>query len=132
MLVAGLTIAHTVSTEKPQPLSLEDQTCQQVVDYYLGENLETRPTLMNHSLFYYFSGLPRRYNEQYRFIDVKNLDTAEPGTILLYDTHYGGNQEQRGVITYEFMTKRKDLRIIKQFVSPDKRFAVLVMEKLPT
>lgn len=131
-LIAGMTVAHTLATEKPQPMSLEDQTCQSVVDYYLGEGLEQRPTLMNHSLFYYFSGLPRRYNEQYRFISVENLDTAEPGTILLYDTHYGGNQEDRGVITYESMTKRKDLRVIKQFVSPDKRFAVLVMEKMPT
>ncbi len=130
-LVVGMTVVHTVATEEPQPMSLEDQTCQKVMDYYLHEGMDKKPTLMNHSLFYYFSGIPRRYNEQYRFVDVKNLETAEPGTIIIFDSHYGGNQEQRGVLTFQAVAQRKDLRIIKQFVSPDQRFAVLVMEKKP-
>jgi len=130
-LVGGMTIVHTTATEEPQPMSLEDQTCQTVVDYYLNAGYDKKPTLMNHSLFYYFSGLPRRYNEQYRFISVENLETAEPGTIVLFDSHYGGNQEQRGVLTYEMAVQRKDYKVLQQFVSPDRRFGVLVMEKLP-
>jgi hypothetical protein len=50
---------------------------------------------------------------------------------VLYDTHYGGNQEERGVITPQSMLDRPDLRVVRQFVDPDRRFGVLVFEKQP-
>ncbi len=130
-LVALMAVGHTLITEQPQPISPEDQACKEAAQYYLDQGFDKKPTLMNHALFYYFAGVPRRFNEQYQFITVQNLEQAEPGTILLYDTHYGDRQEPRGTITPQIISNRQDFRMIQSFQSSDRRFAILIMEKLP-
>jgi hypothetical protein len=71
VLVVAAAALNTFISEEPQPISSEDQVCQQVAEYYQAQNLQEKPTLMNHVLFYYFTGVPRRYSDQYRFISLK-------------------------------------------------------------
>jgi hypothetical protein len=119
---------------KPYQRSEEDKSVKQVVDWAQKQGLFNKPTMTQHTLFYYFTGKvqqelgPKNFNN----IIQETVEEAPKGTIIFWDSHYSYRPKLRPTSlphTY-FLEKPDAFKALGQFLSKDQRFGVLVFEKL--
>ena len=86
-VVLALIIGYTLITELPIGLIPERQMMTDIAKWY--DNIEQKPdTYINHIWFFY-AGDFDLYDEQFHVLNKKNLEVAESGSIVIWDTHYG-------------------------------------------
>lgn len=129
-----LQVLFLLGTEKPYKRTLADSTVEQVVNWAEKNNLFDKPTLMQHTLFYYFTG---KVSQEFKngngtLITQETIAEAKPGTVIFWDSHYSYRPNLRPTsVPYTYFTERpNEFKVLGQFISPDQRFGVFVFEKL--
>ena len=117
---------------QPFERSVEDRTVAQVAEWAKETNAMQRPILSSHTMFVYFMGRTREeYPRGNLKITKQSVAEAPKGTLIFWDSHYSYRPNLReGTLNYTYFTERPDqFRLIRQFMSPNKRFGILVFEK---
>ncbi len=129
LLLAGA-VGWTLYAEKPRKLDLEAETVKQAAEWYIEqpEEFRERPLYGNHVLFRYFSDIDINDANRDRSMQLETLAEAAPGSIVVWDSHYG-NSQFGGDVPMEFFEGNPDYRLLEQFIAPNRAFGVLVFEK---
>ncbi|MFZ1730168.1 MAG: hypothetical protein WBQ23_15380 [Bacteroidota bacterium] len=129
LLIVGL-IGFTVYAEKPRKLDDEAGTVKQVAEWYLAqpEEFQQRPLYGNHVLFRYFADIDINDTNRDRGLRLESLEKATPGSVIVWDSHYG-NSQFGGNVPMDFFQQDPHYKLLEQFIDADQRFGVLVFEK---
>lgn len=128
LLIGG--IGYTLYAEKPRELDTEAATVKQAAEWYLtlSDETQSRPLYCNHVLFRYFADIDINDRNRDRSMFIETLEKAPVGSIVVWDSHYGKSQFG-GDVPMEWFQDKPQYELLKQFVSPDQRFGMLVFEK---
>jgi hypothetical protein len=131
--IAASTVVYTVAKQKPLLMAPEHQTVKNFYDYYL-ENIKPNGSRMMvvHTWFFFF--------EDYNYYQDKdssstiwemrkeNLDRLPVGGLVAWDSHYSWRLVSD--VQQDDLVKNPKFRLNRQFISPDRRFAILLFEKV--
>ena len=67
---------------------------------------------------------------KFKILNMKSLDEAPKGSIILWDSHYSYRPEYKNDTKLEILQNNPNYKLVNQFVSTDKRFALYIFEKL--
>lgn len=131
---AAACLAVALLAVRPYERSVEDQVMAQVAAWYEDNDLEERPLLANHTMFYYFYGKNRLgFDAGAEWITGEAVREAAPGTVILWDSHYAYRprlREDQVPHTY-FLERPQQFRpLFEPIVTPDRRFGVFAFEKV--
>jgi hypothetical protein len=123
--------AFTLYAEKPRTLDVEAETVKQAVEWYLSqpEDLQQRPLYCNHVLFRYFADIDINDHNRDRTMLIETIRSAEPGSIVIWDSHYGHNQFG-GDVPMEYFEQDPSFKLLQQIIAPNRTFGILVFEKI--
>lgn len=123
-------IAYLAIDFTPKKLSSENLTVKNASEFLNSPDFKGKTVLSNHSLIQFWSDGYRANPKQYISVNSKNINEAPAGSIVVWDNHYGYRPEWGSDVKIETLQSDKNLKLINQFVSPDKRFVVYVFEKI--
>jgi hypothetical protein len=112
-------------------LSPENITVKQTAEY-----LDTLPDtkdkekLTNHTFIMFYSGTYKQNIPSFKKLDMKNLNEAPKGTLIIWESHYGYRPEFKNDVQFETFQDTTKYKLVKQFESSDKRFVSFIIEKL--
>lgn len=133
-VIVGIQLIYLIASVTPYKLSSEDKLMQQVVQWAENQNIFSKPTMTQHTLFYYFHGKVQQEfkGENESLITEETISAAKSGTVIFWDSHYSYRPNLRPTsVNYTwFMERANQFKLVKQFITPDKRFGVFVFEKL--
>ncbi|MDH7515058.1 MAG: hypothetical protein QHI48_04170 [Bacteroidota bacterium] len=130
VLLALLALVYTFATEKPRKLDPEAAGMKELAEWYQSqpESFRHRPLYCNHVLFRYFADIDINDKERDRPLQLKTLEQAPAGSVVIWDSHYG-NSQFGGDVPFEYFKDNPNYRYIHDIVSTDRRFQALVFEK---
>lgn len=85
IIILGLVISYTLITEPPIGLIPERQLMNDVAGWYGDTELDT---YVNHVWFFY-AGDFDFYGDQFHTLNKNNLASADSGSIVIWESHYG-------------------------------------------
>jgi hypothetical protein len=116
---------------EPKQLSPENITVKETAEFLDSmPELKDKQKLTNHTFIMFHSTLYKQNIPSFKKLDMKNLNEAPKGSILIWESHYGYRPEFKNDVPFESLQDSTKYRLIKQFVSSDKRFASFIIEKL--
>ena len=132
LLAAGCVVLALLAV-RPLPLSSEDLMMQDVVAWSKANEVEERPVLATHPLFYYYYDKARPdFEAGASSLSGQTLDEAPPGTFIVWDSHYSYRPRLREhPVNYtDLLEQPERFRLVRDpFVTADRRFGVFVFEK---
>jgi hypothetical protein len=131
VLLLVVMVGFTLHAEKPRTLDAEATTVRQAAEWYDAqpEEFRTRPLYCNHVLFRYFADIDIQDVNRDRGLRLETLAEAAPGSVVIWETHYG-NSQFGGNVPMEFFENNPEYTFLQQFVAADQSFGVLVFEKV--
>jgi hypothetical protein len=125
--------AYTLAKEKPLTLQPEHQTVREFYDVFVREYKKDAPKVMvSHSWFFFFDNandyLPDAPGWKYVRMRTENLDSLPVGSLVVWDSHYSWRLTNN--VQQEAMLNDKRFRMIRQFISTDRKFGILLFEKI--
>jgi hypothetical protein len=93
-------------------------------------DLKDKEKLTNHTFIMFHSNLYKQNIPSFKKLDMKNLNEAPKGSIIIWESHYGYRPEFKNDVPFETFNDTTKYKLIKQFTSSDKRFASFIIEKL--
>ncbi|MBR9978931.1 MAG: hypothetical protein KFH87_12670 [Bacteroidetes bacterium] len=125
-------VGFTVYAEKPRTLDVEAQLVKQAAEWYLSqpEEFQNRPLYCNHVLFRYFTDIDIYDTERDYGLHLSTLREAEPGSVIVWESHYGFNQFG-GDVPLEFFEENPEYHFHGEWVDPDRTFGIFIFEKIP-
>lgn len=133
LILIGLSIVYLLINFEPKKLSTENVTVKEVASY-VDQNYKLdndRELLTNHALFRFYSGLFKDNVGKFKPLQSGTLAEAPPGSILVWESHYGYRPEPAwgNDVSLEMLQQDSTYKFINQFISPDKRFGAFIFEK---
>lgn len=131
VLLLVVLVGFTLYAEKPRTLDAEATTVRQAAEWYDAQPAEfqARPLYCNHVLFRYFADIDINDRDRDRGLRLESLADAAPGSVVIWESHYG-NSQFGGDVSMEFFENNAGYKFLQQFVAADKTFGVLVFEKI--
>jgi len=126
-LVIGTSGAYTLITEPPIGLIPERVVMGQVADWYDQNNLHNTKTYVNHIWFFYL-GRFDLYAENFNRVTVANLDTAPPGSIVIWENHY--SHRLQGDVQLDYFRDNPRFRSLGQIRAPGTYFVTVLFQKI--
>ena len=117
----------------PLQLSTEDMQIKEAARWAQQNQIESQRVLVNHSVFFYFYGKSAgRFFNGSVSIDSQTVAQAPVGSYILWDSHYSYRPEWNPkAIQYSFfLNKPAQFKLMKEFISLDRRFAMLCFQKI--
>lgn len=127
-LLTGLLFAHTFVTERPMAYDSETEATKDCADWIKEQHLADGKILANHSVFAYFLGPNRGSKIKLPSLFMRTIDEAAPGTILVWDNHYGHHLGQGTDVDGRVLVKRPDTKLLANFTKG--RFQIAVFRKV--
>lgn len=133
MSVAALTVVYAVAKERPLQLDPEHQVVRNFHDYYVEKIKPGNPRMMVvHTWFFFFEkyNLYKDRDSTSTFWEMKkeNLDKLPVGGLVAWDSHYSWRLVSD--VQQEDLVNNPGFKLHRQFVSPNRRFAILLFEKV--
>jgi hypothetical protein len=66
----------------------------------------------------------------FKKLDSKTLASAPKGSVIIWESHYGYRPEFLNDVPLDSLQDSTRYKLVKQFISSDKRFGSFVFEKL--
>lgn len=129
LLVLAGHASYATSHVDPIPLTEEQEMIRELADWYAASGLADRPTLCNQVWFHLFTGRDWLDKEETPFLKNASMAAAEPGTIAIWESHYG--HRLHGDVSLDDLNEARAWRTLRAFSSPDGRRLAAVYEKLP-
>ncbi|MBE0642931.1 MAG: hypothetical protein IH600_02530 [Bacteroidetes bacterium] len=129
LLIVAL-VGFTVYAEKPRKLDDEATTVKQAAEWYLAqpEEFRARPLYGNHVLFRYFADIDINDSNRDRGLRLEELEKAAPGSVMIWDSHYG-NSQFGGNVPMDYFQQNPHYKLLHQIIAPNQTFGVLIFEK---
>lgn len=116
---------------QPKQLSAENITVKSVAEYIDDiEQSKNAQKLTNHTFIMFYSAQFKENQQLFKKLDMKNLNEAPSGTIIIWESHYGYRPEFKNDVPLEVLKDTAKYRLIKDFISSDQRFGAFIFEKL--
>ena len=127
ILVSGLTVFYTISTEPPLKLSDEHTTTKRIGNWFNSSEYKENLIYTNHSWIYYFIGQNPFDKDVYPVLTQELIITSPKGTIMIWEPHYG--PRLRGNVPYEALIENENVEDVGALYSPDSSFMTAVFIK---
>lgn len=116
---------------EPKKLSAENISVKETSEYLDNiPDLQNKEVLTNHTFIMFYSQVYKKNIEHFKKLDSKNLLEAPKGTIIVWESHYGYRPEFKNDIQFGELIDESKFKLIKQFATPDKKFAAFIFEKI--
>jgi hypothetical protein len=129
LLTLILTAAFTLYSEKPKQQSPENSTISQIADWYTKDADKSKPVLYDHSLILFYGNIFGDDKERFKILNMKALEESPQGTIVIWDSHYSYRPEYKNDTKLEFLQNNSKYKLLKEFMSQDRRFAAFIFQK---
>lgn len=127
-IIGVVILLHTTITEPPNMNnSPERDTMAKVSDVYVNGYLNDKKTYVNHIWFFWSNELDK-FDEKYDLVTMANLDSAEAGSICLWENHY--SHRLAGDVQAAYFTTHPKWIELNRYISSDKKFQCAVYEKV--
>jgi hypothetical protein len=126
-------IGFALIVVQPLRLSTEDTQIKEAAHWAQQNQIESQHVLVNHSVFFYFYGKSAgRFSNGSVSIDSQTIAQAPVGSYILWDSHYSYRPEwnPKAVQYNYFLNKPAQFKLLKEFISVDRRFAMLCFQKI--
>lgn len=125
-----LSISYIYFVE-PKQLSPENITVKETAEFIdTLPDMKDKEKLTNHTFIMFHSNLYKQNIPSFKKLDLKNLNEAPKGSLIIWESHYGYRPEFKNDVQFETFQDSVKYRLIKQFQSADRRFYSFVIEKL--
>lgn len=115
---------------EPKPLSPENITVKETAEFLDSlPDMKDKQKLTNHTFIMFHSNLYKQNIPSFKKLDMKNLNEAPKGTVVIWESHYGYRPEFKNDVPFETLQDSAKYKLVKQMVSSDKRFASFIFEK---
>lgn len=131
IVIGGIIFAFL--SVKPIKISSEDAQIKLGVEWAKQQNIEREQVLQNHVVFLYFYGKNADlFKHGAKSIDSLTVAEAPIGSYIIWDSHYSYRPEWNSkALKYDyFMSKPKQFAHLKDFVTSDGRFGMIVFQKI--
>jgi hypothetical protein len=125
-----LTVGFTLFTEKPKQQSPENETLSEMAEWFNKDGKNPPEVLYNHSLILFYGNIFGAERDKFKILNMKSLEEAPKGTLIIWDSHYSYRPEYKNDTKLEYLQNNPNFKLINQFMSPDRRFAAFIFEKL--
>jgi len=115
---------------EPKKLSPENITVKETAEYL--DNLDIskgKEKLTNHTFIMFYSSQYKNEQTNFKKLDLKNLNEAPKGSIIVWESHYGYRPEFKNDVQLDLLKDTVKYKFIKQFISADQRFGSFIFEK---
>ena len=132
VLLVVLSVVYLLTSTEPKKLSPENISIKETSEYIDGiPGVNDKEKLANHIFIPFYSKSYKSNPDEYKKLDMKNLQEAPKGSIVIWDSHYGYRPEFKNDVQLDVLQKNiSGYKFLKQIVSPDQRFASFIFEKL--
>lgn len=133
MFIASAAIVFAFIVVKPLRMSTEDAQVKASADWAKTQQIENTPVLVNHNVFFYFYGKSgNRFAHGSAAIDSETVTKAPVGSYIFWDSHYSFRPEWNPkMVQYDyFLSRPVQFKVVREFVTPDRRFGLLVFQKI--
>lgn len=126
-------MVYTFIKEPPLQLAPEHQTVKNFHAYF-EENLKAKSpkTMIAHPWFFFFDDFNYYANAyaagNYLEMRKEKMNELPVGGLVVWDTHYSWRLSSN--VQQEDLTKNPEYKFVQQFISPDRKFAIYVFEKI--
>jgi hypothetical protein len=115
---------------EPRKLSPENLTVKEIAGYIDNPATPKAEVLTNHSFISFYSGAYKSSPNSFKSLNLKNLEAAPKGSLIVWESHYGYRPEWGSDVQAEkLQSDSASYKLLKQFVSADRRFGSFVFEK---
>lgn len=125
--VPFLAALFCIATIRPIDLNVEQKVIKASVDYLTHERLLGRPMMANHPWIYFFTHRDRWDRTATPYITFDNLESAKPGTLVIWENHYG--QRLYGNVPVEALRADPRWEMNYEVESGDGQFRVVIFER---
>lgn len=129
-IIAVSMLVFTAYTEPPNANnSLERGLMEAVSNDFQNEDLEGRKKYVNHVWFFWANDLDK-YSDDYDEVTMNNLDSAEIGSICIWETHY--SHRLAGDVQESYFKENAEWVQLTYYFADSTRFKCKVYEKVAT
>jgi len=135
VLVVILAAAHLYFVE-PKKLSPENISIKETADFIDSlPDINNKLKLTNHIFMQFYSSSYKDNPVLYKNLNSKSIIEAPRGSLVIWDSHYGYRPEFKGYdnmpydVQFENIKNNDGFKLLRQFVSADKRFYTFIFEK---
>lgn len=126
-----LSVVYLFYTNEPKKLSPENISSKEIAEFV--DNIQdsgSREKLVNHTMILFYAKSFKSSQDSFKKLDSENLKSAPKGSLIIWESHYGYRPEFHSDVKLETLQNGTSYKLVKQFVSTDKRFGSFVFEKL--
>jgi hypothetical protein len=125
-----LTAGYTFLTEKPKQEGPENIAVDKIAEWYKQNSNNSSEVLYNHSLILFYANIFGRDKDRFKILNIKSLDEAAKGSIVIWDSHYSYRPEYKNDTKLESLQDKARYKLLNQINSTDGRFTAFIFEKL--
>ncbi len=124
---------YTLAKERPLALAPEHQAVKEFHAVFVSEYKgKVQKIMVTHPWFFFFDKsndyLAHKPGWNYVSMRTENLDNLPVGSLVVWDSHY--SWRLRNDVQQEAMLNDSRFSLLRQFVSTDRRFGILLFEKV--
>jgi hypothetical protein len=128
LIILAIVHLYFVDTKKLSPENISVKETAEYLDTI--PDLKDKEKLTNHTFIMFYSNQYKENQRSFKKLDLKNLNEAPKGSIVIWESHYGYRPEFKNDVQMEVLQDTTKYKLIKQIVSSDKRFGSFIFEKL--
>lgn len=127
-----ISVVYLFVSIEPRKLSPENISVRETAEFVdTLPDINNKEKLANHTFVLFYSKSYKNNPDEYKKLDLKNLQEAPKGSIIIWESHYGYRPEFKNDVQLDVLQKNPaGYKFLKQIVSQDQRFASFVFEKL--
>ncbi len=135
VVIAATAVGYTLVKQAPLKLAPEHVTVKNFYDYYEHTvKPQQKPMMVVHTWFFFFDNF-NYYQERDSSSTIwtmrrENLEKLPVGGLVAWDSHYSWRLVSD--VQQEDLVNNPKFKLNRQFVSPDRRFGILLFEKVKT
>lgn len=127
-LLLGLALLLNVLYFKPKVIEGENKAIKELIPWLKESNIDDNYILnANPMLNFFWDKTEYDFPNGYAKINEENIQTAPTGTYIFWESHY--TKRTSGLDYQYFQEKPDQFQLIRQVVSEDKRFVMLIYQK---
>lgn len=125
-----LSLAYLYFNFEPKKLSPENLKIKEAAEY-LDNNykIDGKEVLTNHSMLSFFSKQYKDNVTKFKPIQSGTLPSAPPGSIIIWDTHYGYRPEWGNDINVDKLQQDSSYKLVNQILWDNRGLGAFIFEK---
>jgi len=128
LVILAASHLYFVDTKKLSPENISVKEVAAYVDS-LPES-KGKEKLTNHTFIMFYSSQYKDEQTLFKKLDLKNLNEAPSGSIIIWESHYGYRPEFKNDVKLDELQDPQKYRLLKEILSADQRFGSFIYQKL--